>query len=251
MAFDLARMLTAARQWTPDEVLESLGADVYYDAESGVFTTAAGSTAADETSDPIGRIEDQSGNARHMSQTAVSAPDRRPTLTDVLYNGHRAIAFDGTEDCWTSSFDASGTLPNATVYLVSTFTASARMFMLYENGWRGSISFFNGTTVDLGMNSDPDPGSTRVTVPALGATGIHVFVNQNKGAFWIDGTKYALDEGFFAADGTGTSLGFGARNVTDLFFGGHFCSALVFGEVHADNMVRVITEALRRKWGTP
>lgn len=64
-----------ATAWSPAQLA---GLIAWYRSDSGLFTTAAGSTPAVNEGDPIGRWEDRSGNGNHLTQTTLS---RRPSLT--------------------------------------------------------------------------------------------------------------------------------------------------------------------------
>lgn len=62
---------------------------------ASLITTSAGSTQAVSDGDPVGRWEDRSGGARHLTQATSTS---RPTLKTAYQNGLNVVLFDGTDD---------------------------------------------------------------------------------------------------------------------------------------------------------
>jgi len=248
MAFNLARLLPAIGSLSPNNIIQSFAPAIWYDATRGLYTTAAGSTAAVNDGDPVGRWEDQSGNGRNLTQVTISSPDRRPTLKLSIYNSRNTVRFDGTDDAIISAFDSSGGLATCTVYLVCTRTAAVAR-IVGEAAWRGTMFTVSATVFGLGESSDPDGNSYRYTITDPGV-GLHLFINRSKQALIVDSTTYTsksnLSDGF-----TNTVLHVGARNQADSFFNGDICEIVVYSGVHDAATAAIVAAALKTKWGTP
>ena len=242
------KMLLLSGGATLNQQLAAYAPGLWLDSTRGLYTTAAGSTAAEATSDVIGRIEDQSGNARNFTQTTISTPDRRATLTAATYNGRRAIHFDGTDDCYISSVDASTLWATPTVYIVCSRTAAVTR-ILCETAWRGTMYTVSATSFGLGGSTDPDGNSYRYTITDPGA-GLHIFCNRGKAALIVDDTTYTSKSNFSDSIAN-TVLHLGARNQADSWFDGDICEVLVYPTQHDAATAATIMDILQQKWGTP
>lgn len=131
----------------------SLPIEAWWDASdlSTIFTTSAGSTPS-AINDPIGRIEDKSGNARHLVQGTAGS---RPTLQAT------GMDFDGTDDGLAT---ASGQTWAATTDIWLVMDAEADQFITL---WDAT----NAASEAMGISIPTDGTAVNVGV---GAPTIHV-----------------------------------------------------------------------------
>lgn len=81
----------AAAPFAPTDIA---GLALWLKADAGTFQSSGGSAATSDA-DPVGEWQDQSGNARHLTQATGSV---KPTLRLAVQNGLPVIRFDGTDD---------------------------------------------------------------------------------------------------------------------------------------------------------
>jgi len=62
---------------------------------SKLWTTNARTTNVAADGDPVGNADDLSGNNRHLVQTQIAAPDRRPLYKTNQINGKAVLRLDG------------------------------------------------------------------------------------------------------------------------------------------------------------
>lgn len=111
------------------------------DADAGAFTTSGGATPAAADADPVGQLNDQSGNGIHFTQSTTT---KRPLLKLGVtgYNGHRVLRFDGTDDYLVSAVHDLSAAPHAaTVYAVFG-VSTADDAMIYEYGNNNVDGFY-------------------------------------------------------------------------------------------------------------
>ncbi len=73
----------------------SLSPALWLKADAGLYQDSAQTTLATADADPVGAWQDQSGNARHVTQATAGS---RPTLKLSIQNGLSVVRFDGSDD---------------------------------------------------------------------------------------------------------------------------------------------------------
>lgn len=88
--------------WAPNYLFSASEPGAWYDPSdlSTLFQDAAGTTPVTGAGDPVGRINDKSGNGNHATQSTATA---RP-IYRVDGNGRPYLEFDGTDDFLRASF---------------------------------------------------------------------------------------------------------------------------------------------------
>jgi hypothetical protein len=116
------------------------GLDCWYDANVGVFTTAAGTTQT-AVNGVIGRWEDQSGNGYHLT-----APDaNRPTLVNSV-NSLRGVNFNGTNQYISAPNNSSARIDNGrmmylfTVMKFNSYVATGLYYPISKSGGTASAT---------------------------------------------------------------------------------------------------------------
>lgn len=105
--------------WTPSQIttalwLDASDASTLYDATTGGSLVAADGAVA--------RIEDKSGNARHLTQGTLAS---RPLRKTAIQNSLDVLRFDGSNDWMESTFTAWGTSYAVTIVARATNAATA------------------------------------------------------------------------------------------------------------------------------
>lgn len=77
---------------------------VWGNPDVGTFQTSGGAAAVSDA-DPVGELQDQSGNARHFGQVTAS---KRPTLKLATQNGKNTLLYDSGDDCMSTASVAHG-----------------------------------------------------------------------------------------------------------------------------------------------
>src|SRR5262245_42293050 len=98
-------LILRRRRWTPAKLGAALYG-LYLPTPGYVWQDAARTTPATLATHPVGALDDQSGNGRHLTQATAAS---RPTL--ALAGGVYGLTFDGTDDALTRaavSYGASG-----------------------------------------------------------------------------------------------------------------------------------------------
>lgn len=84
----------AASSFTPASIS---GLNLWLDSRTGMYTTSGGSTLVSSDGDPVGRWEDQSGNANHATQ--ATSTKRGTFKVNASAGGTKdVVRFDGVDD---------------------------------------------------------------------------------------------------------------------------------------------------------
>ena len=183
----------------PDAAIAALfsGGEVgaWYDPSdsSTVWQDAAGTTPA-TVGDPVGRIDDKSGNGNHATQTTSAA---RPVLQSS--GGLYYLDFDGVDDYLTTATFASGAQaqPNTIALAAELATTANVMHVDSEFGGLGGRHLYYNIGADLTLY-------TNTGVTYAGA-------NDGSASTWValfDGvSKYLRKNGIVQSPTSGTTVG--------------------------------------------
>jgi hypothetical protein len=200
-----------------------------YDSHSG------GSNTADAGA--VGRIEDKSGNGRHLVQ---SIANNRPLLRSTKYNGRAAIEFDGSND----ALSFTSAMPAACSFcfvVASPKTGTQVLFKEDDANSYFAYSSQNGTQ-----------GSTSVALHRYCVNGqdvLGVVNTYNNGAVY-----HLLYEGPTTCVITNLALsawsGLSVSGFVSFMWQGFLCELVIYEE-NLSNTNRVSVERyLRSKWQT-
>jgi hypothetical protein len=201
-----------------------------YDSDSG------GSNAADAGA--VGRIEDKSGNGRHLVQ---SVANNRPLLRSTKYNGRAAIEFDGSND----ALAFVSAMPAACSFcfvVASTKTGSQVLFKEDD-----ANPYFAFSLQGSGTASSSSAGSLRHYFNGVDITKLNAII---VGATFYDWmypkmTTCALTNLALSA-WSGLSVSGFAANVWQ----GFFCELVIYSENLSDTNRASVERYLRSKWQT-
>lgn len=152
------------------------------DATQGTWQNSDGTDAAIANNDPVGRVDDISGNEKHFT---AGHPTWRPLLKTAHQNGLSALEFDGVDDyLYPGNFTSGGGQP-FTVFLVAAHTpetgtllGGAYGFQFLRNAGQWLVNF--GAGYDGGGTDDAN---------------WHLFTLMGNGAssrLFVDGTEITL-----------------------------------------------------------
>lgn len=117
-AATLSRQRSVAAAFTPTDLGASLAA--WYDANdiTTLFQDSAGTTPVTADNDPVGKMNDKSGNARHLLQATAGF---RPLYKTAVVGSKAALRLDGVDDLMTAA--VSGWPEQAPFYIAAVLMA--------------------------------------------------------------------------------------------------------------------------------
>lgn len=189
---------------------------------STLWQDAAGTTPVTSDSDPVGRIDDKSGNGRHATQgTAGSRP---------LYHvsgGVHWLEFDGTDDGLQAAFSISQPFERISAIRQLSWTAGDQVYggvtanagTLYQVNVSPQLVFFDGTFAVYNSDADMDEDAI-VTELHDGASSTST-INR--------GTPATGDPGTDAPGGITIGNNFIASGAADMRFYGLVMAATLSG----------------------
>jgi len=121
--FSTSKTSGASGAFSPASLFSGGEVGAWYDPSdlSTMFQDAAGTTPVTSDSDPVGRIEDKSGNGNHLTQGASTA--RRPLYrTDGTLHW---LEFDGVDDWLTNGSATFNATEDAMSMFVSIFSTAS------------------------------------------------------------------------------------------------------------------------------
>lgn len=138
--------------WSPIRLFNAASNGVLLDASrlDTLFQDAAGTTPVTTAGQPVGRVLDQSGGARHATQSTSAA---RPTYRLDIY-GRAYLEFDGVDD-WLTTASMALAAGGRTVIAALQKRSDASV----------------GTVMETGPDWSTTPGAINLTAPATVATG--------------------------------------------------------------------------------
>lgn len=253
-----------AYQFSPSHIT---GLQLWLDATTGLFDATSGGNPVTTNASAVARWEDQSGNARHATQ---STSGFRATLRTSVQNGRNIIRFDGTDDFYTGVADA---LPLANTNTRLTF------FMAVIPDLSGRQSAYGGGGIIRGMQADSSEG----WYFGVRSGGKFAF-NQNSGAnacivststlttntAYVIGSTYdggasvtpstritnylsSTAETDVLADGSGgwgsgEEIGRGYTS-SSYYFKGDLCELMIYNSVLSSGDITSVVNYLKNRWG--
>lgn len=201
------------------------------------FQDDAGTTPAVSDGDPVGRIDDKSGNARHATQATGT---RRGALKLAVQNGKPVVRFDGVDDYLT--FATNFTL--GTAFVVANFTGGATFptfnAILASTTNQGVFRGAPGTT-SWRSNGPPTDGVLGATLAVDGVTTLNLVTLS---AFHVsDGTVVPLTL-------AGYELGRDSADDTRAWQG-DLCELILYDTALSAGNRALVRAYLKAKWGTP
>ncbi len=135
---------------------------VWYKASAGLYQDSAGTTPAAANNDPVGLWEDQSGNAKHLSQTTTAS---KPTLKTGVFGALAAPLFT-TDDFLKRTAGIAGVFGGTdaplSALIVVKKTSSGGSHRAWSFGraasGNGFIAFYNNATPTWRVARTDDAG---------------------------------------------------------------------------------------------
>jgi len=125
----------------------ALGPAIWLDPSdlTTLFQDSAGTTPVTANNDPVGRINDKSGNGRNLTQGTAAA---RPLYKTA--GGLHWLEFDGADDCLGAAFALAYPFEAVTAFRVIAFAAATRRIC---GGNNPAGSLFTSSSTALGIFS--------------------------------------------------------------------------------------------------
>jgi len=247
------------------------GLQLWLDATTGLFDATSGGSAVTTNASSVARWEDQSGNARHATQ---STSGNRATLRTSVQNSKNIIRFDGTDDFYSG---LSAALLNTTtsnkfsIYIAWIPDLASRqsayggggILRKMTNGGSGDTDWYFGVrsggrfviNITGGANKAVT-STTSLTTNTSYVVGL-VFDGSASATVVSDRIKLYLgttEETKILDDGSGGwgngdgEIGRGYTS-SSYYFKGDVCEIVVYDSVlSADNRTKV-SDYLKSKWG--
>lgn len=208
-----------------------------YDATSGGSLVAADGAVA--------RWEDQSGNARHATQSTIGA---RPLRKTAIQGGNDVVRFDGVDDAMTHGA-TSGNDPNTMFCVINRRATQSnyRVLLTYgTSGTAGAIFNLRNNTNFAGTYTGVDANSTYTPPTGSGCT---LSQRENSGITWVANAASAGTASGNAVTQSGAYVGAGFSGGVQQFHSQvDFCEASVWNVAVADYQIRRLHHAKMRKW---
>lgn len=188
----------------PFTLFQSGGAGGWYDPSdlSTLFQDSAGTVPVTAAGQPVGRIADKSGNAKHLTQSSAAS---RP-IYDVDGNGPY-LSFDGTNDFLAAALAAGLPFDRISAIRQVSWTLQDRIF---DAGGSSGRLYQNATTPQLRVYDGGIAQAVQNGALAIGVVGV-VTERHIAGA-----SKLAINDGPYASGDAGslapTSLVVGATS---------------------------------------
>lgn len=237
------------------------GLQYEFDASVGCFKTVNGA-ACTTSGDPVGSVQDTSGNARHSTLSGTNA-----TFDPVGMNGHPTVNFNGTAKFITPSFLDSSYNTACTIFVVAKSVGLAANKILLSNGsvWlehNGStktVSFVDsGLSANLGVSYIAEGG---IHSFAYNGTAVRLsydrFTNAGSTGGGASGTSSTASGNVANAGGSAVTgnLGLsGALTIGDLSAGGftwpgQISHVRLYNRTLSLEEQRQVADILAAKWG--
>lgn len=215
----------------------------FYDASlSDIWEDSAGTIAAADDGDVVGRWDDLSGNGYHLSQATTG---NKPLLKLNIQNGRRVTRFDGTDDRLPNTAIAQA--QPTTIFTVFKFASIASDTFIYDNatGGTGRHAMFsetglNGVTIFAG-GSVTSPNGSLDTVMNLWTAkfnGASSAIYKNAGAA-VTGDTGA---GAISRHVLGTNQG------QNQHLNGDVCTHIIFAGALSDTDRAAIRDLINARW---
>jgi hypothetical protein len=228
--------------WTP---LTQFGANLQgwwtVDDPATLWQLSTLTTAAAATNDPIGAIEDKSGNSRDLLQATAGA---RPFLTAVVTEGRRAVRFAGVDEfLQTAAFDRYPD-PTTVVIVLKSPATGGYLFTpggatldgtLSHGGLGTQLVFSYGANLSIAGDVQTQFGTIICTYDAANSEA------------WLNGTRFAAA---LTAGALPQGLTLGAAYNGSGFGQLDFCEAFIVDRALTDTEVDQVNLYCAR-WGTP
>ena len=206
-----------------------------YDATSGGSLVAADGAVA--------RWEDQSGNARHATQSTSGA---RPLRKTAIQGGNDVVRFDGADDAMTHGA-TSGSDTNTIFCVINRRATQSSYRVLLTYGTSGAGAIFNmrnsenfaGTYTDVAANSTYTPPTD---------SGCTLSQRENSGITWVANSASAGSASGNAATQSGAYVGAGFPDGALFNAQVDFCEAAIWDAAIADYQIKRLHHAKMRKW---
>lgn len=223
---------------------------MWFDASDAgaVFADTNGSASA-AYGGTIGRLEDKSGNCRHLSQSASGS---RPVFLKNAASGLSGIRFSSTTSLG-NTFDAKRYLDRELTYIMACVPKSGSSGSHLVAGGTLSTSGVRGfgvttTAINYGTyNADTPNTSALFSVDRVVVIGVTVtsslFVQKWFRGRVVQSTQLAYTNTQFS----GMYLnGLGGASFRSPF---DFCEAMIFGRRIGEDEMRTLMLAMMEKWG--
>lgn len=182
--------------WTPSRLFTASEVGVWFDPSDSttVWQDSARTTPALKD-DPVGAIDDKSGNDDHALQTTA---DSRPMLRQTA-GGHWYLEFDGVDDFLRVAFTVAQPIERISAFRQITWTTSDRIYGAVASP--NTLLIQNNATPEMVMYSGlAAPVNSEATI------GVDVVVTERH-----DGasSRLAVNNAAYVTGNTGTGVGGG------------------------------------------
>lgn len=223
-----------------------------------LYQTTDTSTPVSGSGNPVGRIEDQSGNGYHLTQGTAGA---RPTWIADIGNGYPGLYCDGGDYLWNAAAP-NYTNPSGTVIMIlhSGDSVSDRCPFTYcRNSDTYYLQFYKSSTNVLGyaIRYGGSPVSTSFTGQALGSGTFAICIVSSDDVNYygrINGSDQLVggsNNGNWCNGTTLNRLGIGAlaRPSVANYWLGHIMEVITYETYISGNDLTFVEEYLSAKWG--
>jgi hypothetical protein len=247
------------------------GLSLWLDATTGLFDATTGGSPVTTDGATVARWEDQSGNARHISQSTAGS---RPILKKSVQNGRNILRFDGVSNhlfmtsafiyslgastvfCVVSQTPSSPPSANASLITERNATSSFPSYIVIGNGTSDATRLRIFMRDDANANILFSGSSTLQTASGtafnssyqlLGTvdTGSNIALYINKSSS-VNGsytrTTLTLDRFTVGASRTGAATAFFACDLAEI---------IVYNSALSTNNRQLVENYLYSKWGIP
>ena len=241
--------------WSPLNLFASGEEGAWYDPSdlTTLYQDAAGTTPVTAVGDPVGRVEDKSGNGNHASQSTAAA---RPIYRQDG-NGKFYLDFDGVDDAMaTGSIDFSATdkmsmfagvhkdsdaAAGILAELSATYATNVGAFGVAAPGGQVLAANYGALLSGAGGHFNASTTASFTSPTSNAVTGLYDIaqaVRAEELTFRVDAVEQSMTYGVDASAGTGNfgnyPLYLGARAGTSIFFNGRIYSLIVRGAASND-----------------
>lgn len=256
-----------ASQFSPSSIT---GLQLWLDATTGLFDATSGGSPVTTNASAVARWEDQSGNARHATQ---STSGFRATLRTSVQNGRNIIRFDGTDDFYTG---LSGALLNTSTtnkfsFFIAWIPDLASRHSAYggggilrkmTNGGTGDTDWYFGVrsggsfginitgSANKAITSTTNLSTNTASVVGINYDGTASATVSNRVTLYLGTTSETkvLGDG---SGGWGNGDGELGRGYTSAsyYFRGDLCELVIYNSVLSSGDITSVVNYLKNRWG--
>lgn len=230
------------------------GLKLWLKADAGTFEDSAGSTAAADADDPIGRWADQSGTGNHFTQATAGS---RPTLKLNQQNSLPTIKGDGSADFLAGSAPVTGSGARTIFVVLKGTAAGADEFYLdlgnYGAGTATGEDFAIANTATNKLRIYCNNGN-RIWTTGLGVAAYRILAitlsgtTTNTLTAHVDGAALTVDTTLNATVNTGNDAGLFRRTDTTDRAAAYIGEVIVYDSALSSTDRQAVESYLAARW---